>query len=227
MEHEPLGFMVYSVNIAAYTVHMETKDVLIAKATKEIEREGLDNFSLRAVGAAAGLSPMAVYRHFENKQDLLRAVGEEAFQAFNERVAAIPDDSLDRWIREIARTYVEFYLDTPGQFDACFVLKTSFERIYPRDFREGKSPVITLMEKRLDAAQAAGEIGRTDALELALQLWAQVHGLVMLHKAGRFSLTRKAFLELCERAAMRFFEGTATRSSSTAPQSKTRARRTR
>lgn len=198
---------VYTVHWIAYTVNMETRDVLIEKATKEIEQEGLDNFSLRAVGAAAGLSPMAVYRHFANKQDLLRAVGEEAFQTFNERVVALPDESLEQWVRAIARTYVEFYLDTPGQFDACFVLKTSVERVYPRDFLAGKSPVITLMEKRFEAAQAAGEMARTDALELALQLWAQVHGLVMLHKAGRFSLPRKSFVELCERASIRFFEG--------------------
>lgn len=206
---------------------METRDVLIEEAMKELEREGLDAFSLRAVGAAAGLSPMAVYRHFANKQDLLRAVGEEAFRTFNERVAAIPDVSLEPWLRAIARTYVEFYLDTPGRFDACFVLKTSVERVYPRDFRAGHSPTITLMQKRLEAAQAVGEIDRTDALELALHLWATVHGLVMLHKAGRFSLPRKTFLELCDRAAMRLLQTSLARPSKTTSRTKTRVRGSR
>ena len=206
---------------------METRDTLIEAAMKEIEREGLDNFSLRAVGAAAGLSPMAVYRHFASKQELLRAVGQEAFRTYNERVAAIPEMSLERWLRAIARTYVEFYLDTPGRFDACFVLKTSVERVYPRDFRAGKSPVISLMAQRLEAAQAAGEMEQTDALELALHFWAQLHGLVMLHKAGRFSLPRKAFLDLCDRGVMRFLEPSVTRPSSTAQRSKTRAGRSR
>lgn len=206
---------------------MDTRELIIDEAMKEIERQGLDHFSLRAVGAAAGLSPMAVYRHFANKQDLLRAVGEAAFHTFNERVASISDKSLERWLRGIARTYVEFYLDTPGRFDACFVLKTSVERIYPRDFRAGQSPTITLMQKRLEVAQAAGEIERTDALELALQLWATVHGLVMLHKAGRFSLPRKAFLELCDRASMRLLEVSLARPSNTAQRNNARARRSR
>jgi AcrR family transcriptional regulator len=188
---------------------MDTRQLLIEGAMKEIEHKGLDQFSLRAVGGAAGLSPMAVYRHFKNKRELLRAVGEEAFHAFNTRAAAISDASLQSWLRKLTRAYVEFYLDSPGRFEACFVLRTSVERIYPRDFRAGQSPVISMMARRLEAAQAAGQLQRTDALELALQLWAQVHGLVTLHKAGRFSLPRKAFLGLCERAAERLVDNSA------------------
>jgi AcrR family transcriptional regulator len=142
---------------------------------------------------------MAIYRHFKNKEDLLRAVGEEAFASYQQRFAAIPEGPIEEWIRLAGREYVEFALDDPGRFDACFVLRTQVERIYPQDFRAGKSPVISLMAKKIQVAQAAGQLKAGDALEIALLLWAQLHGLVMLHRSGRFSLSRNAFLALCDR----------------------------
>ncbi len=183
---------------------MNTRGVILEHAFKELSRKGLHRFSLRAVGEAAGLSVMAVYRHFKNKEDLLFAVGEEAFEAFHELVAAIPDGPIEKWLRKMARAYVLFALDTPGRFDACFILRTRVERVYPQDFSAGKSPVISVMAQRIQAAQVERQVKPEEALELALSMWAQMHGLVMLYRAGRFSLNRGAFLRLCERSSQRF-----------------------
>lgn len=180
---------------------METRQAIVQCALQELESKGLSGFSLRAVGAAAGLSAMAVYRHFENKEALLRAVGEEAFASFQQRIADIPDGPIAQWIRRVGREYVEFALDDPGRFEACFVLRTQAERIYPQDFRAGKSPAVSLMTKKIQAAQAEGQLKPGDALEASLLFWAQVHGLVMLHRSRRFSLSRSAFLALCDRAS--------------------------
>lgn len=177
---------------------MGTRQRLLACALDELERSGLDGFSLRAVGGKAGLSPMAVYRHFANKEDLLRALGEEAFDAWQRRVESIKERNFDRWLQRVLRSYVEFALDEPGRFDVCFVLKTSVERVYPEDFRAGKSPAITLMARRIEAAQQDGKLREGDPIELALLIWAQLHGLVMLHRAGRFSLKRSEYLRLCQ-----------------------------
>jgi AcrR family transcriptional regulator len=185
---------------------MDSRRSIVRCALRELESKGLSGFSLRAVGAAAGLSAMAVYRHFKNKEDLLRAVGEEAFAAYHQRIEGIPDGPIEAWIRLVGREYVEFALDDPGHFEACFVLSTHVERIYPRDFRAGKSPVISLIETKIQEAQAAGQLASGDALEVALLLWAQLHGLVMLHRSGRFSLSRREFLALCDRAS-RFVAG--------------------
>jgi len=168
---------------------------------EELESSGLHGFSLRAVGSAAGLSAMAVYRHFKNKEDLLRAVGEEAFAAWKERIDKVKGSNWEKWFYDAMRAYIEFALDEPAKFDACFVLKTNVERVYPEDFRAGKSPVIGLMVERLEAAQARGLIKDGDALEMTMFVWGQLHGLVMLHRAGRFSLTRAAFLKLCKQCS--------------------------
>ncbi|MES1192281.1 MAG: TetR/AcrR family transcriptional regulator [Steroidobacter sp.] len=185
---------------------MNTRERLVECAFGELERSGIEGFSLRSVGNDAGLSAMAVYRHFKNKNELLRVVGEVAFEEWRRRVEAIKETTLEKWFHKVVRAYVEFALDQPARFDVCFVLKTEVERIYPDDFRAGKSPVISLTMQRIEQAQRNGELNPGDSLEIALFAWAQLHGLVMLHRSGRFALGRAAFLSLCKRCGSRILQ---------------------
>jgi AcrR family transcriptional regulator len=192
---------------------MDTKSRILGCAFKELEKSGIEQFSLRSVGAAAGLSAMAVYRHFENKEDLLRALAEQAFAEWSERVQVIRESDLRAWFRKAMRAYVEFSLDEPGRFDLCFVLKTQVERIYPDDFRAGKSPAVSLVMQRIEAGQRAGYLKDDDSLEMAMFAWAELHGLVMLHRAGRFGMSRKDFIALCKRCSDRALDSFVARES--------------
>jgi AcrR family transcriptional regulator len=178
---------------------MHTRDRLIGHALEELERGGVESFSLRSVSAAAGLTPMAVYRHFSSKEELLKEAGREAFAAWQRRVESIRTTDPMEWMTQSARLYVLFALDEPARFDACFVLRTGVERRFPRDFRAGKSPVISMIVARVEAAQAAGVLIAADALEVAMVFWAQLHGLALLHRNGRMAMSRSAFLALAAR----------------------------
>jgi len=182
---------------------MDTRTRLLNCALEELEREGVAAFSLRSVSAAAGITPMVVYRHYPNKEELLRAVGREAFAAWQRRAESVRASDPLEWLRQSGRLYLQFALDEPARYDACFVLRTGMERRFPRDFRAGKSPVVSMIMERVAAAQAAGAIGRGDPLEIAMFFWAQLHGLAMLHRSGRFAMPRAAFLAFAARAAER------------------------
>ena len=157
------------------------------------------SFSLRSVSAAAGLTPMAVYRHFPNKQELLEAVGREAFAAWQKRVESIRAVESLEWMRQASRLYLQFALDEPARFEACFVLRTGVERRYPRDFRADKSPAVSLIVARVKEAQTSGIFAAGDALEIAMAFWAQLHGLAMLQRSGRMAMSRNAFFALAAR----------------------------
>ena len=178
---------------------MDTKDRILEQSLLELERSGVDGFSLRAVGTAVGVTPMAIYRHFHDKDHLLEAVGEQAFAQWQQRIVAIKVRDPVQWFRRSSLAYIEFALDEPERFDACFVLKTNVERLYPQGFAAKRSPVITLAMEQIEAAQAAGKLRKGDPLEMTLFVWAQLHGLAMLHRSGRFTLKRAEFLALCER----------------------------
>ena len=139
---------------------MDTRQRLIGHALEELERGGVESFSLRSVSAAAGLTPMAVYRHFSNKDELLKEAGREAFAVWQRRVESIRTTDPMEWMVQAARLYVLFALDEPARFDACFVLRTGVERRFPRDFRAGKSPVVSMIVARVQAAQSAGSADR-------------------------------------------------------------------
>src|SRR6185369_13555103 len=102
-----------------YGVYMETKQRILDCAMTELERAGAEHFSLRAVGTAAGLTPMAVYRHYRDREALLAAVGEAAFAAWQDRIARIRAKLPLAWMRAVGRAYLEFALDEPARFEAC------------------------------------------------------------------------------------------------------------
>jgi AcrR family transcriptional regulator len=179
---------------------METRERILDCAVAELERSGADAFSLRAVGTAAGVTPMAVYRHFRDRDALLVAVGEAAFSEWQRRIAAIGAKPPLDWLRAAGRAYIAFALDAPARFEACFVLRTSVERRYPADFAAGKSPVIAQVVEQIEAAQRDGDLPPDDALESALFFWAELHGLAMLRRSGRMTLKRRPFLALADRA---------------------------
>jgi AcrR family transcriptional regulator len=184
---------------------MNTSERILQCALQELEARGLEGLSLRSVGVKAGVTPMAVYRHYADKADLLRALGEHAFAVWRRRIETIPDHDTRLWLEDAARGFVDFAMDEPALFDAAFVLRTEVERIYPEDFQAGKSPVVSLMVAHLARGQDEGSVRPGDALEMAMAVWGVLQGLVGLHRSGRFNMARRDFTELCLRSAERIY----------------------
>ena len=59
--------------------HGDLSNALIAAAAELIERDGTLDFTMAEAAAKAGVSAAAPYRHFANKEELLRAVRDLAF----------------------------------------------------------------------------------------------------------------------------------------------------
>ena len=62
---------------------------------------GVEKLSMRRVASQLGVSAMAMYKHFANKEELLGA----AFEEFIARAEVLPDDQLpwDEWLAVSAR----------------------------------------------------------------------------------------------------------------------------
>ncbi|MCX6432857.1 MAG: TetR/AcrR family transcriptional regulator [Actinobacteria bacterium] len=55
-----------------------TRDLICQTSLEMIHKDGLASFSLRAVAKKLGVDPAALYRHYEDLDDLLREVGDRA-----------------------------------------------------------------------------------------------------------------------------------------------------
>ncbi|PRY28281.1 TetR/AcrR family transcriptional regulator [Pseudosporangium ferrugineum] len=70
-----------------------TRRALLAAAADLLDSGGLDAVTLRAVGARAGVTRGAPYRHFPDKESLLIAVGTQAWEMLGQRMQALRADS--------------------------------------------------------------------------------------------------------------------------------------
>jgi AcrR family transcriptional regulator len=164
-----------------------TKDRIFSAAKAVLDREGISNLTIRKVAARAGLSPMALYRHFADKDALLSALVEDGLTAWEKVVRSITAQDPMEWLDELSEAYLHFALKQPHRFDAAFFLPALDARQYPGDFAAGRSPVIAMIMVRIDQARADGRVGDKPALELVLSLSALAQGLVSMLRANRFS----------------------------------------
>jgi AcrR family transcriptional regulator len=75
-----------------------TADRLVAAALVMIDREGLENLSMRRLGAALGIQGMAIYYYFASKELLLDAVAERLLDDWR-----LADDAAGDWVDWLRR----------------------------------------------------------------------------------------------------------------------------
>jgi len=145
------------------------------------------NLTIRKVAARAGVSPMALYRHFADKDALLNALVDDGLAAWENAVRSLTALDPMEWLDQLIEAYMHFALKQPHRFDAAFFLPAPNARQYPGDFAAGRSPVIAMMMVRIDQARADGRVGDKPALDLVLSLSALAQGMVSMLRANRFS----------------------------------------
>lgn len=98
--------------------HGDLPRALVEVSVALIRTHGVDGFSLRAAAREAGVHPAAVYRHFADREELMRAVAEAGFRALTARMAAGMGATTDPAARFAAAgaEYVGFALDNPEFF---------------------------------------------------------------------------------------------------------------
>lgn len=168
-----------------------SRDRIFAAAKNVLEREGIDGLTVRKVAQRAGVSPMAMYNHFADKDALLNALMEDGFGAWERIARAIRARDPMEWLEQLMEAFLNFALMEPHRFDAAFFLPASRARQYPDDFVAGRSPVVAMMMVRIDQAKADGRLDNKPALDMALALAAMSQGFVSMHRAGRFSSDRQ------------------------------------
>ncbi len=90
---------------------------IISAALQLAASQGFEKINLRALAASVGLSTMALYRHIDNKDDLLRAMADEVLGAIE-----LPPRSLpwDEWYVAVTLRYWDVMARYPGL--AAYVL---------------------------------------------------------------------------------------------------------
>lgn len=149
-----------------------------------LETGSADVVSIRAVADAVGVTPPSIYRHFSDKDTLIVEVSERHFATLDAELEAAVFGLVDPIERLAAcgKAYIRFGLANPEPYRILFMTRLA-------GMAEGRQQAwlaeSTVFNQVVERAQACIDAGRfqpehSDALKIALHLWAHVHGLTAL-----------------------------------------------
>jgi len=159
---------------------------LCAVAQQRFGKRGVDGVSMRQLAEALGCSPMTPYRYFRNKQEILAAVRAAAFDRFAAALEAATRrarDDLRAAGQATGEAYIRFALSEPEAYRLMFDLSQPHPERYPELVR-ATARARRLMSASLEDLVKAG-IFAGDPQLLGHVFWATLHGLVVLHLAGK------------------------------------------
>lgn len=150
-------------------------------ATHLIITKGFDNVSLRDIAKQADYSPAGLYKLFDNKAAIIKAVLIRQNQLLLDQLEAIPiDNSPKQRLIEICMEYIRFSLDNPVFL--ILLNNLSSERSSSRQPIPPNSPYTVLYQAVKDWVKNDNiKLNKKFNIEeLSYALWSQIHGMATL-----------------------------------------------
>jgi AcrR family transcriptional regulator len=163
--------------------HGNLKQALVEVALKLIEERGPSGFTLSEAAKSAGVTPAAVYRHFEGREDLIAECARQGYGIFAdllEHAYAGGKPSALAAFGATGRAYLAFARRFPGHYMAMFEAGISPNR----------TPELAAASSRAEAVLARAaellsrhipESRRPPAAMFSAHVWALSHGVVELY----------------------------------------------
>lgn len=161
--------------------HGDLRQALVQETVRTIQSGGVDEVTLRAIGANLGVSRTALYRHFSDKQALLTAVGREGFRMLRLALTAAWEQHRGgrAGFEAMFAAYVGFAVEHPSHYRVMFgrfVESCSSDEEFVRE----AGAAFQVLVDALVAQQRAGLVRRDDPETQARFVWSLVHGIAML-----------------------------------------------
>ncbi len=166
--------------------HGNLRQALVEAALKLVEAKGPAGFTLSEAAREAGVTPAAVYRHFEGREDLIAEAARQGYEIFAdlmEYAFQSGQPSALASFEATGRAYLAFARKYPGHYVAMFESGISVNRTPELAQVAGRASGV--LEK---AAAALSEHippeKRPPAAMFSAHIWAMSHGVVELFARG-------------------------------------------
>jgi AcrR family transcriptional regulator len=161
------------------------REELCRVATQLFGEHGYEGVTMRTLAKQVGCSPMTPYRYFESKEEIFAVVRAAAF----DRLA----DACEKATREVENflqgasatswAYLHFALKEPHAYRIMFELSQPDDAAYP-ELAEAVDRSRHFMYVPLETLVSEGILAGDPAV-LANVFWAGIHGVIVLHLAGK------------------------------------------
>jgi AcrR family transcriptional regulator len=182
---------------------------IVTVAQRILVEQGVEAVSMRRVGDAAGITAMAIYRHYPNREALLRAVADrsarELAAAWTRRSSA--GGKLEERISGALDDFLDVALGSPHLYRFLMSDAWAGARRFPEDFRDGQGPPFSVVTALVEEGMRTGLLREDDLLETTLTVTSCAQGLVQQYLSGRIGMDEADFRALCHRATWRVING--------------------
>jgi AcrR family transcriptional regulator len=187
----------------------QTLTEIKAAAAAQVADGGPAALSLNGIAKTMGMSPGALYRYFDNRDDLLVELVADAYNELADHleIAAATAGRRTR-VRDIARAYRAWALKAPNSYRLIFETTSGSgvldpERIVPASQRSMNVFLAALADQQSDnhtmprglrtqleqwGARSQADVSPT-VLCLALTFWTRLHGFISLELGGHIAAT--------------------------------------
>jgi AcrR family transcriptional regulator len=169
------------------------RDEIVAAAERLLEREGDEEaLTLRSVAREAGISAPSIYAHFADREAILDAVLDIAFERLRQLVlvaAEVVEDPVER-LKAGCQAYARFGTQEPARYRVLFGRQRANRppadplndiSELPEVWRRRHEAFMTMVEA-LEACVQAGRSASTDPFADATTLWTSLHGAVSMRQ---------------------------------------------
>ncbi len=166
--------------------HGNLKQALVEACLSLIEAKGPTGFTLSEAAREAGVTPAAVYRHFEGREDLIAEAARQGYEIFADLLEYAYDDgrpSVLTAFEKTGRAYLAFARKYPGHYVAMFESGISIQRT--PELNDAARRAMGVLERAAKAlSERIPEERRPPPQMFSAHIWALSHGVVELFARG-------------------------------------------
>ncbi len=166
--------------------HGNLRQALVEAALELIEKRGPTGFTLSEAAKRAGVTPAAVYRHFDGREDLIAEAARQGFEIFADLMEHAYQSGQPSALGSFEATgcaYLAFARKYPGHYVAMFESGISINRT--AELAMVANRALGVLEKAAtDLSRHIPPDKRPPAAMFSAHIWAMSHGVVELFARG-------------------------------------------
>lgn len=175
---------------------MFTREDILTAAINLAREKGISAVTARGIGEKLGSSSKPIFSLFENMEDVLSAVMQEAYELYQNYLKEDMASGKYPPYKAAGMAYIRFAKEEKELFRLLFMRNRSHESIEDKEDKEEKKHLLELIQQNLG-------ISEEDAYLFHLEMWIYVHGIATMLATSYLELDE----ELISRVLTDGYEG--------------------